>query len=87
LQKRAFYLRFRVHDRPGIIAALARILADKNISLEAVVQLPSESKRNLPFVITLEPCLEQSVREALEAMSQLDFLVEPPLALPIETAL
>jgi homoserine dehydrogenase len=87
LQKRAFYLRFRVDDRPGIIAALARILADKNISLEAVVQLPSESKRNLPFVITLEPCLEHSVREALEAMSKLDFLVEPPLALPIETAL
>jgi homoserine dehydrogenase len=87
LQKRAFYLRFRVDDRPGIIATLGRILADKHISLEAVVQLPSESKRNLPFVITLEPSLEQAVREALATMSTLDFMVEPPLALPIETAL
>src|SRR5262249_39889803 len=33
IQKSAFYLRFRVHDRPGIIAALAGILADKHISL------------------------------------------------------
>ncbi|MCW5982565.1 MAG: homoserine dehydrogenase [Bryobacteraceae bacterium] len=87
LQNRAFYLRFRVVDRPGIIAALSRILAAKNISLDAVVQLPSESKSNLPFVITTERSSERDVREALGEMSGLDFLVEPPLALPIETAL
>lgn len=87
LQRRAFYLRFRVKDRPGIIAALSRILAEKNISLEAVLQLPSDSKQDLPFVITLEPSVEESVQEALRRMEGLDFLVEPPLALPIETAL
>src|ERR1700682_1813918 len=54
-QKRAFYLRFRVHDRPGIIASLSSILAAKHISLDAVLQLPSADKTNLPFVITLEP--------------------------------
>ena len=36
VQKRAYYLRFRVEDRPGIIATLAGILASKHISLEAV---------------------------------------------------
>ncbi len=87
LQRRAFYLRFRVKDRPGIIAALSRILAEKNISLEAVLQLPSDSNQDLPFVITLEPSVEESVQEALRRMEGLDFLVEPPLALPIETAL
>src|SRR5579872_6057087 len=45
LQQAAYYLRFRVEDRPGIIATLARILADKQISLEAVLQLPSENFR------------------------------------------
>jgi len=87
LQRRAFYLRFRVKDRPGIIATLSRILAEKSISLEAVLQLPSDSKQDLPFVITLEPSLEESVREAVDRMHGLDFLVEPPLALPMETAL
>jgi homoserine dehydrogenase len=86
-QKRAFYLRFRVDDRPGIIAALARILAAKHISLDAVLQLPGENKRDLPFVITVEPTPEQAVREAIEEMSKLEFLVEPPLALPMERAL
>lgn len=87
LQTRAWYLRFRVKDRPGIIAALAGILAEKRVSLDAVLQLPSETKTDLPFVITLEPTNEASVREALEKMSALDFLTEPPLALPMETAL
>ncbi len=74
-QKRAYYLRFRVKDRPGILAALAGILAAKQISLEAVLQLPTESKRDLPFVITaVEPTYEHAIREAVAQMAQLDFL-------------
>ncbi|PWU08782.1 MAG: homoserine dehydrogenase [Terriglobia bacterium] len=87
LQKRAYYLRFRVDDRPGILAKLAGILASKHISLEAVLQEPCETKHDLPFVITVEPTSEQSVRDAVEEMSHLDFLREAPLALPMETAL
>lgn len=86
-QKRAYYLRFRVTDRPGILAALAGILTQKHISIEAVLQLPCPSKSDLPFVITLEPTTEQAVSEAVEQMSRLDFLLEPPLALPIEPPL
>jgi homoserine dehydrogenase len=82
-QKQAYYLRFRVADRPGIIAALAGILARKHISLEAVLQLPCETKHDLPFVITIEPASEQAVREALQEMSPLSFLLEPPLAMPM----
>jgi homoserine dehydrogenase len=86
-QKRAYYLRFRVTDRPGIIAALAGILAEKRISLEAVLQLPCETKNDLPFVITVEPSPEEAVLEAVQKMTGLDFLLEPPLALPIEQGL
>jgi len=87
LQKRAYYLRFRVDDQPGIIARLAGILASKRISLEAVLQEPCDTKHDLPFVITAEPTSEQSIRDAVEEMSHLDFLREAPLALPMETAL
>ena len=86
-QKRAYYLRFRVTDRPGIIAALAGVLAEKRISLEAVLQLPCATKNDLPFVITVEPSPEGAVLEAVEKMSSMDFLLEPPLALPIEEGL
>jgi homoserine dehydrogenase len=87
LQKRAYYLRFKVDDRPGIIAKLAGILASKHIGLEAVLQEPCDTKRDLPFVITSEPTSEQSIREAVEEMSRLDFMTEAPLTLPMETAL
>jgi homoserine dehydrogenase len=83
-QVRPYYLRFRVVDRPGIIAALAAILAEAHISLEAVLQEPCANKQNLPFVITLEPTPEGAVRRAVEKMKSLDFLLESPLALPME---
>jgi len=86
-QNRAYYLRFRVVDRPGIIARLAAILAEKRISLEAVLQLPCDNKNDLPFVITVERSSEQAVREAVTEMADLDFLLEPPLAMPLEPGL
>ena len=87
VQKRPYYLRFRVDDRPGIIARLAGILAEKRISLEAVLQEPCDTKDDLPFVITVESTSEQAVRDAVEEMSHLDFLKETPLALPMEPPL
>jgi homoserine dehydrogenase len=86
-QVRPYYLRFRVVDRPGIIAALASVLASARISLEAVLQEPCPNKQDLPFVITLEPTSERAVRHALQHMGELDFLLEPPLALPMEPPL
>ncbi len=80
----AYYLRFRVKDQPGIIARLAGILSELGISLDAVLQVPCDTKDNLPFVITLEPSEEKAVRQAVQQMATLDFLVEPPLALPME---
>jgi hypothetical protein len=35
----------------------------------------------------VEPASEQSMREALAGMSTHDFLVEPPLAMPMEKSL
>lgn len=86
-QVRAYYLRFRVKDRPGIIATLASILAEAGISLEAVLQEPSFNKADLPFVITIEPTEEGSLRQAISRMDGLDFLVEQPLTLPLEHGL
>lgn len=83
-QPRPYFLRFRVEDKPGIIAALAAILAKNRIGIDAVLQLPREDWRDLPFVITTEPATEQSLRDALVKMRGLDFLVDAPLVMPIE---
>lgn len=84
-QKLPYYLRFRVEDKAGIIATLATILAKHAIGIDAVLQLPREDWRDLPFVITTEAAQEQSLREALLEIRDADFLVEPPFAMPMES--
>lgn len=83
-QKAPYYLRFRVEDKAGIIAGLATVLAKHNIGIDAVLQLPREDWRDLPFVITTEPAQEQAIRDAIFEIRDADFLVEPPFAMPME---
>ncbi|HLH01636.1 MAG TPA: homoserine dehydrogenase [Bryobacteraceae bacterium] len=82
-QSAPYYLRFRVEDKAGIIATLAAILAKHKIGIDAVLQLPREDWRDLPFVITTEPAREKAIRDALIEIRELEFLVEPPLAMPM----
>jgi homoserine dehydrogenase len=77
------YLRFKVEDRPGIIAAISTVLAEYGINIDSVLQKPGFSKSSLPFVITLEACKASLVAQALHQIARLDFLVEPCLHMPI----
>ncbi len=83
-QELPYYLRFRVEDKAGIIATLATILAKHHIGIDAVLQLPREDWRDLPFVVTTETANERSIREAIVEIREADFLVEPPFAMPME---
>ena len=86
-EERQFYLRFRVRDRAGILATLASKLAAQGVSIEAVLQEPHFDKQDLPFVTTLEPARRGALEAALQTIRGLDFLVDEPLALPLEPAL
>jgi len=77
------YLRFVVRDRPGIVAALAAILAKYGISIDALLQKPGFPHSALSFVMTLEACDGAMLNRALAEIAPLDFHVEPPLCLPI----
>jgi homoserine dehydrogenase len=77
------YLRFTVKDEPGIIASLALIFCRSGINIDSVFQKPGYPKSRLPFVITLEPCPTLLLEESLKHISQLEFLVQPCVSLPI----
>ena len=77
------YLRFTVHDEPGIIASLAIIFSKLGINIDSVFQKPGYPSSKLPFVITLEPCPASLVDEAVKQTAQLKFHVQPCLNLPI----
>lgn len=80
---RAHYLRFVVHDRPGILALIASALAEQGVNLDAVLQEPGYPKDRLPFVITVEPCEEAALDAALTKIAAADWHAEAPLALPM----
>jgi len=77
------YLRFVVHDEPGIIASLAGVLSRHHINIDAVFQRSGHEQTALPFVITLESCKTSRAEAALAEMSKFSFLVQPPLRMPI----
>jgi homoserine dehydrogenase len=78
-----YYLRFVVKDRPGIIAAVATVLARYEIGIDAVLQRPGFPHSALPFIITLETCTSANLGCALQEINRLDFHVEPVLCMPI----
>jgi len=78
-----FYVRFTVADRPGIIAALATVLAKHSINIDAILQEPGFPADARPFVISLEATPASTIQAALQALSAFDFHVAPPVALPV----
>jgi len=81
----AYYLRFTVRDRPGIVAAIANALAAHAINIDALLQKPGFDKDALPFVVTLEQCPAEQLEAAMQDIRKLDFLVHAPLTMPILT--
>jgi homoserine dehydrogenase len=79
------YLRFTVRDRPGIVAAIANTLAAHSINIDALLQKPGFDKDALPFVVTLEQCSAVQLEAAISEMAKLDFMLHPPVTMPILT--
>ncbi|HWF37819.1 MAG TPA: homoserine dehydrogenase [Candidatus Acidoferrales bacterium] len=77
------YIRFVVRDKPGIVAAIATVLAKYGLSLDAVLQKPGYPHDHLPFVITIESCSSDLMNRALAEIARMDFHVQAPLCLPI----
>jgi homoserine dehydrogenase len=48
-----------------------------------LLQEPGYPKDRLPFVVTVEPCEEAALLEALGVMNEERWHAEPPLALPM----
>ena len=82
-----YYLRFTVADKPGVLAALARILGEHNISIHEMVQegRPGENASPEPVtvVMTTHKAVERSMQAALAQIGQLDVVLRPTRLLRI----
>jgi homoserine dehydrogenase len=83
-----YYIRLSVQDRPGAAAAIATRMAERQISLESIMQRkpPGETgaKGTVPVVLITYATSETAIREALEAVVKDGYIAERPQVIRIE---
>ena len=63
----SYYLRMRVLDRPGVLADITRILADREISIDAMIQKePTEGEDQTDIILLTHKSIEHRVVDAIE---------------------
>jgi homoserine dehydrogenase len=68
----SYYFRMRVYDRPGVLADITRILADLDISIDAMVQKePHEGEDQVDIIMLTHRTIEKNVEAALAQIESL----------------
>ncbi len=80
----AYYVRFNVVDRSGVFAEIATALTDNDVSMESVLQRSRDPGQIVPVVMTLHETEEAAMRRAVEQISNIGAVVEPPVVIRIE---
>jgi homoserine dehydrogenase len=78
------YIRIQALDKPGVLAAVAGILANHEISIASVIQKEREKGRAVPIVLMTHEAKGAAVRAALEEVGQLGTVSGPPLCIRVE---
>ena len=84
----ACYLRMRALDRPGVLAAVTRILGELEISIEAIEQkepAAPEPAAGVPVVLLTHAVPEERVDRAIARIEELAEIVAPVQRIRIET--
>ena len=77
----AFYLHLEVDDRPGVLAQIAEVLGDNQVSVRSVVQRGLGGEAQL--IMVMHPVSEKRFGTALERIAKLDFLRSPPRSIRV----
>ena len=78
-----YYLRLRVEDKAGILAKVASILGERNISIEKMIQKPlNDTCAHL--LLSTHECLEKDINEALSAIEEAGAVTAKPVMIRIE---
>ncbi len=68
----SYYLRMRVLDRPGVLADITRILADREISIDAMIQKePPEGEDRTDIILLTHKSIERQVVDAIAKIEAL----------------
>jgi homoserine dehydrogenase len=76
----AHYIRFRVFDKPGVLAKIAGALGEAGVSIEQMVQVGGGDAKGAEadIVMTTHAAKDGDVRRALESIGKSDYAVTKP---------
>jgi homoserine dehydrogenase len=80
----AYYLRFSVRDRPGILARIAGVLGAFDVSIAQLVQDRRDHESPVAVVMLTHEALGENVARAIAEIGLLHDVTEPPRAIRIE---
>jgi homoserine dehydrogenase len=78
------YIRFMAPDRPGVLSAIAGMLARHGISIASVVQQGRQVKGSVPVVMLTHEAKESAVAKALAEVMKAKAASVPPVRVRIE---
>ncbi len=83
-----YYLRLRVDDKPGALAEITRILADQQISIDAMIQRePDEGEEQTDIIFLTHETCEKNVDQAIARIESLDVVKAKIIRLHLEALL
>lgn len=80
----SYYIRLMVVDRPGVLADIAAVLRDHEVSIEALIQRARNPGQAVPIVLTSHETTEAAMTAALARIGTLAAVLEPPRMIRIE---
>ena len=82
----AYYLRMRAEDKPGVLADITRILADLDISIDAMIQKePDEGQEQVDIIILTHETVEKYINQAIAQIENLPTIPGTITRLRLET--
>ena len=83
-----YFIRLTVHDRIGVFAAIAKRMADNDISLESIVQhaVSGEAAAQKTVILVTHETTEAAVRKAVDGITKDGHLTDKPQVIRIERA-
>ncbi len=80
-----YYLRLRVEDKPGVLADITRILADQQISIDAMIQRePGEGEEQTDIIMLTHLTVEKYVDAAIARIEALPVVKRKVIRLRME---
>ncbi|MFA6163407.1 MAG: homoserine dehydrogenase [Methylobacter sp.] len=84
--KTSYYLRLNAEDKPGVLAEVTRILADHQISIEAIIQKePLENETSVPIILLTQITLEKEMNAAIAEIEALNTVTGKVNRIRLET--